>query len=171
MRGRGGDRPGLEVYAVRAPVGIVAAMAGGAAPTWVRRRGARRARARECRLLRGARAVESPAARPEVAVAGGHNVLLFGPPGLGKTMIARRIPGILPPLSREEAIEVTCIYSAAGHPIPAGLLERRPFRAPHHTVSVNALVGGGTWPRPGEISLAHRGVLFLDELPEYARPS
>ena len=106
----------------------------------------------------------------EIAAAGGHNALLIGPPGAGKTMMARRVAGILPPLSFEEALEVTSIHSVAGLVAPGrGLLTTRPFRAPHHTVSDVALVGGGTLPRPGEISLAHHGVLFLDEMPEFSR--
>ncbi len=105
----------------------------------------------------------------EIAAAGSHNILMVGPPGCGKTMLARRLPGILPPLELEEAIEVTSIYSAAGLTHDAGLVRHRPFRAPHHTISGVGLVGGGRGPRPGEITLAHRGVLFLDEMPEFGR--
>jgi magnesium chelatase family protein len=104
----------------------------------------------------------------EIAAAGGHNLLMVGPPGAGKTMLARRLPGILPPPSFEEALEITQVHSAAG--IGNGrLAAERPFRAPHHTISAQGLVGGGARPMPGEITLAHRGVLFLDELPEFAR--
>lgn len=106
----------------------------------------------------------------EIAAAGGHNLLLLGPPGTGKTMLAQRLPGILPPLTEEEALATTKIYSVApGVERPQGLLWRRPFRAPHHSISAAGLVGGGSVPRPGEVSLAHNGVLFLDEVTEFRR--
>lgn len=107
----------------------------------------------------------------EIAAAGGHNVILIGPPGAGKTMLSKRLPGILPPLSLEEALETTKIHSVAGRTGKSdnGLITQRPFRSPHHTISDIALVGGGNNPQPGEISLAHNGVLFLDELPEFKR--
>jgi magnesium chelatase family protein len=106
----------------------------------------------------------------EIAAAGGHHLLMVGPPGAGKSMLAQRLPGILPPLVAEEALTVTRLHSAAGSRTPGlGLMTRRPFRAPHHSVTVAGLIGGGSPPKPGEISLAHHGVLFLDELTEYKK--
>ena len=104
----------------------------------------------------------------EVAAAGGHNIIMMGPPGSGKTLLARALPSIMPPMTNEEALEATKIYSVSGL-LPPGtpLIRQRPFRSPHYTISNAGLVGGGQWPKPGEISLSHRGVLFLDELPEF----
>jgi magnesium chelatase family protein len=105
----------------------------------------------------------------EIAAAGAHNMLMLGPPGVGKSLLASRIPGILPPITAEEALEVTMIHSLAGQMTNVGLITERPYRSPHHSASMVALIGGGTNAKPGEISLAHRGVLFLDELPEFSR--
>jgi len=157
---------GVEVYGVRHLGELLEALRGradlpspsGAAPPRYRRSPVDMSEVRGQDFARSA---------VQLAVAGGHNLLLAGPPGTGKTMLARRIPSVLPPLTRDEALETTKIYSAIG--LADGLIEDRPFRAPHHTISTSALLGGGSIPRPGEISLAHNGVLFLDEMPEFQR--
>ena len=105
----------------------------------------------------------------EISAAGGHNLIMVGPPGVGKTMLAKRIPSILPPMTLNEALETTCIYSVAGKLKSGSIMTTRPFRSPHHTITYAGLIGGGSIPQPGEISLAHNGVLFLDELPEFMR--
>jgi magnesium chelatase family protein len=159
---------GLAIHAVHRLCDVVAALRGEAPLTGppARRLPAPRHSSVDMSEVRGQALARSAI---EVAVAGGHNVLLAGPPGTGKTMLARRIPTVLPEMTRAEALETTKIYSALG--LAHGLVDTRPFRSPHHTISCAALIGGGSAPRPGEISLAHNGVLFLDELPEFSRAS
>lgn len=160
---------GVEIHTARTLAEVVSHFAGEGrlAPVAAPAPGPTRIRGGDLREVRG-QAVAKRAL--EVAAAGGHNLLMVGPPGAGKTLLARRLPGLLPPLTREELLEVVRIHSVAGLLDPGVLpSSERPFRAPHHTVSHAGLVGGGAPPRPGEVSLAHRGVLFLDELPEFSR--
>jgi magnesium chelatase family protein len=158
---------GIEVYGVTQLAEVIAALAG-REPLRAATRGPSRARERHAQVdMSEVRGQLAARAAIEIAVAGGHNLLLSGPPGTGKTMLARRIPTVLPAMTRDEALETTKVYSAVG--LAKGLCEERPFRSPHHTISQAALLGGGSHPRPGEISLAHNGVLFLDELPEFTR--
>jgi magnesium chelatase family protein len=158
----------LEVYAARHLSEVIEALAGRAPLRVPPRAGPRRNRPATGVDMAEVRGQHVARLAIEIAVAGGHNLLLSGPPGTGKTMLARRIPTVLPTMTRHEALETTKVYSSLGL-APSGLIEERPFRAPHHTISSAALLGGGTHPRPGEISLAHHGVLFLDELPEFTR--
>ena len=161
--------PGLEIVAVRT-LREAAEVVMGARPQPVPVRPAQPAARSTDPDLADVRGHRTPLLALKIAAAGGHNLLLEGAPGTGKTMLARRLPSILPPMSRDEAVEVTRIHSIAGlH--SAGLISQRPFRAPHHTISAPGLVGGGSPPRPGEASLAHHGVLFLDELSEFQRSS
>ena len=129
-----------------------------------------RAAANDLPDLRDVKGQESAKRALEIAAAGGHNLLMNGPPGAGKSMLAQRLPSILPPMTPRELLDVSMIHSVAGALAGGALTDRRPFRAPHHSASMPSLVGGGTGARPGEVSLAHNGVLFLDELPEFGTP-
>ena len=169
--GEAGLVPDLEVLGARSLTEAVAVLDGSttpSAPNPSLRPGATEAHPVDLADVHGHAAVV-PAL--EAAAAGGHNLYLHGPPGTGKTMLARRLATVLPPLTRSEAIEVTKIHSVAGLRAHGGLVSERPFRAPHHTVSAAGLVGGGSPPSPGESTLAHHGVLFLDELSEFSRPA
>lgn len=160
---------GLMVYAASTLAELAKTIEAGDALPRIEYKGRAQAAVPAALDLREVRGNEQPKRALEIAAAGGHNLLLIGPPGTGKSMLARCLPAVLPPMTESEAIEATAIYSAAGYLHGASLLAQRPFRAPHHDISATALVGGGSYPRPGEISLAHHGVLFLDELLEFPR--
>jgi magnesium chelatase family protein len=163
--------PGLEILGAATLTSVADLLRGGEPPAPPPEPGEPVRSAPAAVDLADVRGHHEPLEAITVAAAGGHNLLMSGPPGTGKTMLARRLPTILPPLSRAEAIEVTRIHSVAGLHGGRGLIERRPFRAPHHTISPSGLVGGGTIPSPGEVTLAHHGVLFLDEVSEFPRSS
>jgi magnesium chelatase family protein len=162
--------PGLEVIPIQDLAQLCAFLNGGSSIQHQEKAEISHAPAWELTDFREIKGQEHVKRAMEIAAAGGHNILMIGPPGAGKTLLARALPAILPSMTIQESLDVTRIYSVADLlPTDIPLIQTRPFRAPHHTISHARLVGGGNWPHPGEISLAHRGVLFLDELPEFSK--